>query len=72
MNNKHSEGTFILGSYYSAEELNEIETYPAFKNSWSKIILDLRAANEELRQELFKSKLFKLLDKVLEKISSKL
>ena len=68
MKNEHSKGTFILGSYYSSEEVAEIETNPAFKNSMAKKILDLRYANEKFRQELFETKLFKLLDKILGKV----
>ncbi|GAB6169678.1 hypothetical protein JCM1393_21380 [Clostridium carnis] len=68
MKNEHSEGTFILGSYYSSEEVTEIETNPAFKNSLAKNILDLRRASEEFRQEIFKTKLFKLIDKILKQI----
>lgn len=68
MKNEHSKGTFILVSYYSSEEVAEIETNPAFKNSLAKKILDLRHANEKFRQELFETKLFKLLDKILGKV----
>ncbi|WP_050608220.1 hypothetical protein [Clostridium niameyense] len=68
MNHERSEGTFILGSYYSVEEVTEIKSNPAFKNSVAKNILDLRYANENLMQQIFKTKIFKLLDKFFKKI----
>ena len=68
MKDKHCKGTFIFGSYYSSEEVIEIENNPAFKDSLVKKILDLRCVNEEFRQNLLETKLFKLLDKFLGKV----
>lgn len=66
---EHSKGTFILGSYYSPEEVTEIETNPIFKDTWAKKVLDLRRVNEDFRQNLLETKFCKLLIKVLDKIA---
>lgn len=61
-------GTFIFGTYFSTEEITEIETNPAFKNTLTKDILDLRRANENLRKSILETSFFKLLDKILKKL----
>lgn len=52
MDNKYTEGTYILGCYYSSEELNEINTNPIYKNTLIKAIIDLRVVMSDFKKEL--------------------
>lgn len=65
---KKDKGTYIFGSYYSSDDIDEIETNPIFKNTVVKSILDLRYANENLKQEILKTKLFNFIKGLIEKL----
>jgi hypothetical protein len=57
-------GTYILGSQFTDDEVNEIMTDPAFRNTLAKNILDLRKANKEFVEALKQTWLFQTVEKI--------